>query len=416
MSEFSPDEFLAEIPGDNPAGEPLPYHVRAELDEARKEINPDDYDPADLTRPTEFKPADWAGIVATATRTLKETSKDLLVAARLTEALTQIHGFDGLAGGLAVMRGMVDQCWDRMYPDISDGDLEVRAGPFNWLADADRGARFPHAVRSAPLLSTAGQTISWVRWRGLQDGKGDLSRDDFEKAIAAADRAACQEAVDAVTRALSELNALSPALAARLGPDSPGMIDLRTAVGDCYGLARQILEKKGAPPVAEDGGEGGEAADGGGTTDGGRPGGRVMATRADVYARLAEAAALLEQIEPHSPVPYLIRKAVEFGGLPFPDLMRALIRDDSVLSEMNRELGIKPPAGGWPARTRPGPSPGSSDPPSGRADSPAGATGGPFPWPKASNRSWAASAGPAFTSLTTSRPTGRCRRSSSRSS
>jgi len=68
-----------------------------------------------------------------------------------------------------------------------------------------------------------------------------------------------------------------------------------------------------------------------------------MVTRTDIYARIGEAADLLEKIEPHSPVPFLLRKAVEFGGLPFPELMKALVRDDSVLSEMNRELGIKPP-------------------------------------------------------------------------
>jgi len=58
---------------------------------------------------------------------------------------------------------------------------------------------------------------------------------------------------------------------------------------------------------------------------------------------LIEAADLLEQLEPHSPVPFLIRKAVEFGSLPFPQLMRALIRDDKIIGEMNRELGIKEP-------------------------------------------------------------------------
>jgi hypothetical protein len=36
-------------------------------------------------------------------------------------------------------------------------------------------------------------------------------------------------------------------------------------------------------------------------------------------------------------------RAVELGALPFPQLMQALIRDASVLSEMNRELGIKVP-------------------------------------------------------------------------
>ncbi len=70
-----------------------------------------------------------------------------------------------------------------------------------------------------------------------------------------------------------------------------------------------------------------------------------FATRDDIYSELATAAAALERLEPHSPVPFLVRCAVELGALPFPLLMQALIRDVNVLSEMNRELGIKPLGG-----------------------------------------------------------------------
>ena len=69
-----------------------------------------------------------------------------------------------------------------------------------------------------------------------------------------------------------------------------------------------------------------------------------LSTREDIYHALAEAADALERLEPHSPVPFLVRRAVELGALPFPLLMAALIRDSGVLSEMNRELGIKEPA------------------------------------------------------------------------
>jgi type VI secretion system protein ImpA len=344
VSELSVDEFLAALPGDNPAGEPLPFDLKGELEEARKEVDPDSYDPSDPARPTEAKYADWPAIVRIAGRALKEKSKDLLVAARLTEALARVDGFAGLANGLGVMRGMIDQCWDRMYPVIEDGDLEVRAGPFHWLSDSDRGARFPHAVRNVPLLKQNGVALGWRQWKEAQDGKGSLSRDDFEKAVREAPRADCQAAFDALTRTVTELNGLTEALNTRLGKDSPGMTDLRTAVGECYALAKQILDRKGPAPAEGEAPSGAEEASGGD----GRAGagtGRAMASRADVYARLAEAADLLERIEPHSPVPFLIRKAVEFGNLPFPLLMRALIRDENVLTEMNRELGIKPPEG-----------------------------------------------------------------------
>ena len=56
-----------------------------------------------------------------------------------------------------------------------------------------------------------------------------------------------------------------------------------------------------------------------------------METRAEIYARVAEAAAKLQQIEPHSPIPYLLNRAVELGSLPFPDLMKSLILNADVL-------------------------------------------------------------------------------------
>ena len=65
------------------------------------------------------------------------------------------------------------------------------------------------------------------------------------------------------------------------------------------------------------------------------------ATRAEVYRQLGHAASLLRQLEPHSPIPYLIQKAVELGALPFPLLIRELVRDANVLEQLNRELGIK---------------------------------------------------------------------------
>ncbi|HXD89228.1 MAG TPA: type VI secretion system protein TssA [Urbifossiella sp.] len=334
------DEFLAEIPGDSPAGVSLPFAIKAELEEARKEIDPNDYDANDPTRPSEPKKADWPAIASLAQRTLKETSKDLLVAARLTEALAKLHGFGGLADGLAIMRGMVDRCWDRMYPEIEDGDIEVRAGPFHWLGDADRGAKFPFAVRNLPILSNNGTPLGWRQWKEGAEGRGSVSKDEFEAAVNRADRAQCQATVDAVTRVISELNGLGELLNKRMGHESPGMSELRGAIGECYSLARQILDKKGpAIAVEEAGGGDGEA----GTSGGGSPSDRAVLSRSEVYRRLGEAADLLERLEPHSPIPYLIRKAVELGAMPFPVLMRALIRDDNVLMDMSRELGIKQP-------------------------------------------------------------------------
>src|SRR5207237_3955689 len=107
------------------------------------------------------------------------------IAARLTEALTREKSFAGLRDGLTLIRMMVEQCWDRINPPIEDGDLEVRAGPFNWLDDADLGARFPTTLRKVPLLTVGDKSFSFLDWRQSQDGKGGVTRDEIEKAIQA---------------------------------------------------------------------------------------------------------------------------------------------------------------------------------------------------------------------------------------
>jgi type VI secretion system protein ImpA len=65
------------------------------------------------------------------------------------------------------------------------------------------------------------------------------------------------------------------------------------------------------------------------------------ANREAIYAQLKQSAAVLRQLEPHSPIPYLIERAVELGKKPFPELIRALIREPNVLAELNREFGIE---------------------------------------------------------------------------
>jgi type VI secretion system protein ImpA len=331
------EELLAPIPGENPAGGPLPFAFREQLDEARKEIDPDTFEPDDPMRPSAPKKADWPAIIRLAQEILSGSSKDLLVTARLTEALVKEHGFAGVRDGLHLFAGLLSQCWDRLYPGIEDGDVEVRAGPLNWLDDADRGARFPTSLRRVPLVLGEEGAYSWLDWRLSQDGRGEVSREAFEKAIAATPREHCQTQVEDLVQCYDELKLLEAALHDKLGAAAPGLTGLRLALDECSTLARQLLQRKGPPPAVEASGGEESTASSAGRSDPAR----AIASRADVYQRLAEAADLLQQLEPHSPIPYLIRRAVELGAMPFPQLMKALIREEGVLNEMNRELGIK---------------------------------------------------------------------------
>jgi type VI secretion system protein ImpA len=336
------ESLVAPIPGDDPAGGPVPLPLRETLDLARKEIDPADFDAADPARPTEMKRADWPGIIERTEQTLTESSKDLMIVARLTEALVKTHGFAGLRDGFALFHRLIAECWDRLRPVIEEpDDLEARAAAFNWLDDTDRGARFPITLRQATILTGPKGPISWMEWSYARSGKGKITGDDFEQSVTAMTRADCLTVFEDIDAAVQELQKLMELLNGRMGNLAPGMTMLRQAVFDCRTLAQQILDRKPAAEelAAEEGAA--EGAEGGGGGGGGGPSvSRSMNSRADVYRRLAEAADVLEKLEPHSPIPYIIRRAVTLGELPFPKLAKALISDAAVLYDLGRNLGI----------------------------------------------------------------------------
>ena len=339
------ETLLAPVGGANPAGEPLPFDVRKKLDDGRKEINLNQFAPNDPRRPEQPQQADWPGVTQVAQDTLAQVSKDLLVAGRLTEALVKLHQFGGLRDGLRLMRRLIDECWDRIYPSIADGDLETRSAVFNWLDDELKGARFPNTLRMVALTrvgkdeSDFTAQYGWQHWKDAQEAKGTVTAEMFEQAVIATPREYCQNIVDDLAACIDELMGLMKALTARMGDLAPGLAQIRRAVIDCQDLAKFVLQRKGPAPLpAEAPAPADEAANA--APSGAAPTARRALTREDVLNRLADASAILLQMEPHSPIAYMIQRAVKLARLPFPDLMKVLVRDASVLGQLDRDLDL----------------------------------------------------------------------------
>jgi type VI secretion system protein ImpA len=339
------ERLLAPIAGANPAGEPLPFDVRKKLDDARKEINLNQFAPNDPRRPEQPQAADWPGIEQLTQDTIARTSKDLLVAARLTEALVKCHGFGGLRDALRLLRRLTQECWERIYPVIEDGDLEVRGAVFNWLDDEIKGARFPYTLRTVPLTRVGNELpyasqLGWQQWKDAQEAKGPVTPEAFDQAVAATPREYCQTVVDDIAACADELMALTKALSARMGETGPGLVQVRKAVLECQELANHILKRKGPAPVQASAVAAAPAESAAAQPAADAPAARRPLTREDLLARLADASAMLLELEPQSPIAYMIQRAVRLARLPLPDLMRVLVRDAGVLGQLDRDLDL----------------------------------------------------------------------------
>jgi type VI secretion system protein ImpA len=333
------DALVAPVPGDAPAGAPLPYDVRLKLEELRKEINPADYDEEDARRPPSYRPPDWAGIVKLAKETLSSKSKDLLVAARLVEALVIQERFVGLRDGIKLLHRLAGEAWDRVHPMIEQGEtLEPREGPFKWLNQIGYGSQFPRTLRVTPLFIVGGKGFGFEDWQS-KDRKAA-----FDTAASAVKLETAQDLVDDLKAAKEELHALCDVLNDKMGEFAPDLVssenneNIGAAINDCLKVANQVLGKKtGTASTGDDGSSATGGAGGGGTVA------LNLSSRADAYRMLNEAADLLQRLEPHSPIPYLVKRAVYLGELKFPELMKALLRENAALDELYRLVGVEPP-------------------------------------------------------------------------
>ena len=89
--------------------------------------------------------------------TLATVSKDLQVAAWLTEALLDTEHFAGLYRGITLSHNLLSQFWDTVYPLIEDGDRELRAKPLAWL-----GSFLDFPLHSVPLVNAG---YSWFVYK-----------------------------------------------------------------------------------------------------------------------------------------------------------------------------------------------------------------------------------------------------------
>src|SRR5579859_2750272 len=131
------DALLAPIPGDAPAGVDLRQDTATDalytrLRDARAEART-----AERAQENEDGnyaiPAEWRIIADLAYEVLTTHSKDLEIAAWLTEALLRSDGLQGLSAGLQVMKGLVDQYWDDLFPLPDEDGLATRVAPVTGL-------------------------------------------------------------------------------------------------------------------------------------------------------------------------------------------------------------------------------------------------------------------------------------------
>jgi type VI secretion system protein ImpA len=332
-----PDGLLNPIAGENPSGKNLRYDpILDKIREARRE---EEVLPQGAWA-REVKKADFPQVIKLATEALSTKTKDLQIAAWLTEAIIYRDRVAGLREGLELLRGMMENFWDTLYPEIEDGDLELRIGPIEWVA-----TRLDAAVRKVPLTKNK---LDWFKFQESRkigyeaEAQGNDAKmaarqeaiaekkctaEEFDEAARLTGTAYYQQLAGDLAAAVTSIDALEALSDEKFGRDAPSFKNLRLAIEDLQTAVKQYYnpEAETADEEAsaqEEDGESAEApeetAAGGGAPAKGKKKKAVSeepADREDAVQRLVRLAEFLRKENSRNPVPYLILRSVRWGEI-----------------------------------------------------------------------------------------------------
>jgi len=311
---------LTPIPGEQPAGVELRYDPRLDaIKEARRE---------ELLPGPNAKAADSAAVVALCSAFLQKETKDLQLAAWLTEALMRRQGFGGLLTGVAITRGLLESFWDTVYPLPEDDDLGLRAGPVEWI-----GSKLALPVRLTPVigrLSCADLDTARTVPDEAKAKQNDEQRKLREEAVAAGKPTPeeVETESDALTKVqirtiiadldatLLEVQQLEKITDERFGQDSPSLLPLRNALDEPRRVLASLLARKletDPDPIEEVPAEGEDAIGGAGDDDGTQSSEPV--STADAGRRIGVIARWLRQQQRTSPSAYRLIRGYRWGEL-----------------------------------------------------------------------------------------------------
>jgi type VI secretion system protein ImpA len=361
------DALLAPIPGDNPAGENLQYSgVYDEIREARR--SEDGLAQGDWQR--EPKTAEWPKVIQIATGALAEKSKDLQIAAWLVESVVALYGFVGLRDGLRVIRGFHEQYWDQLYPEVDEGDLDARA---NALSLMDRSVEIP--LKSVLLTkSEGGVDYSYIQWedstrfdipenidaldsesfnratelKAQAEAENRTTGEAWRKAKNSTSRAFYEELYLLLNQCWEEFQALDRVMDEKFGRATPGLGTLKKTLDAIRSQVEKLVKEKRLlePDASLDS----DSAVLGATEGEGNVGAAAgpLGSRADALRQLAQVAQYFQRTEPHSPVAYLVQRAIKWGQMPLEIWLADVIKDGAVLGHLRETLGLDTPADSEP--------------------------------------------------------------------
>ena len=330
-------KLLAPVSAESPCGPDLSYDPKFDELETALRGQPE-VEIGTVVRPAE--PPDWRAVAGLAKDLLGET-KHLRVAVALACAWLKTEGAAGLRDGLDLLQGLLAQYWPTLHPLLDPDDnndptfrlniLRVLTSPRGsvggWLVFTDSLYEMPLAQPRGqpPITLTQLQAARKKTETGAGEGPDLSTVNQALRAVggeALAARAAELEAALAAARSIDEF------LTGQLGAgETISFETLEGLLGELLGVLRPLLgasASSAAPDAAAPEAPAAAAAGLAVPVSAALVVSGSIRSRDDVVRALDAICDYYQQVEPGSPVPFLLRRAQKMAAMNFVQAVQEL--------------------------------------------------------------------------------------------
>jgi type VI secretion system protein ImpA len=276
-------------------------------------------------------------------------TRDLRVATYLVVAQTVLEGLSGLDAGLKLLSSLVSVSWDSMYPRLDPDDNFDPIERLNILAmlspqqDAyNDPIKFILRLRESRLVPSLVYTLRdyMIANNELEAGDktvdGNLLRAEFMNVS----REEIQVQADLVSSARETLAGTCAAMNEKM---KDSLVSMESLSKELDRLSRFYAAQLDMGAPADDPAV--PAGDAAGAAPLRGAGGALLPAQAnsrqDALMMLRKGAEYFQKMEPSSPIPLLVNRALRFADMGFIELLGEIVPDS--LSRGRDILGVKPP-------------------------------------------------------------------------
>ena len=320
---------------------------------------------------TELKVADWDFVKNQCAELLSHTSKDMKLALWYVDALSHTDHLAGISQGLSLLQALNDEYWLTMYPplDGEEDSMDIRAGLLSWFVKA-----LTDDIKQLSLADTKTESYDYNYYLTARDHdkqrqqnpdsetSNQLTLSDYNYAIKNSSEAWQQALMSNLNKVTEQWQDLTDQLNDLMGMDAPvfaPVTDLLVALTQHlrplipeYADTTNNMSPEGITDTMD------SMSDSDSAMSANR--GQSVSTKnisstsfnpesRDHQSNRQQALKLLAQIqeyfatnEPHSPVTFLLGRAIDWADMPLDQWLAHIIKNEDQLSMISDMVGIQP--------------------------------------------------------------------------